>query len=165
MNLYEDYNVDLLKINNIQAHEEYFDNILSSGYISTATLPTRLSNNSSLIDNVFTTNLSPDLFSCILDFHIGDHQLAILFSDDYLPQVRVKYITIKTITEEARKQFHVADQNQNYKILEKALKETQLVCFPERVVRFSKTQHKKTPWITVGILKSINRRSLLYKSL
>ena len=139
----------MLKINSIQAHEEYFDNILSSGYVSTVTLPTRLSNNSSLIDNVFTTNLSPDLYSCILDFHIGDHQPAILFSDDYLPQVRAKYITIETITEEARKQFHdefiskqvfhqldsnirVADQNQNYKILEKTLKETQLVCFPER---------------------------------
>ena len=30
-----DYNVDLLKINSIQAHEEYFDNILSSGYVPT----------------------------------------------------------------------------------------------------------------------------------
>ena len=42
----EDYNVDLLKINSIQAHEEYFDSILLLDYIPTATLPTRLSNNS-----------------------------------------------------------------------------------------------------------------------
>ena len=101
-----DYNVDLLKINSIQAHEEYFDNILSSGYAPTVTLPTRLSNNSSLIDNVFTTNLSPDLFSCVLDVHISDHQPVILFLDDDLPEIRVKYINIKTNTEEARKQFH-----------------------------------------------------------
>ena len=171
-----------MKINSIQAHEEYFDNILSSGYVPTVTLPTRLSNNSSLIDNVFTTNLSPDLFSCVLDVHISDHQPVILFSDDNLPQIRAKYITIKTNTEEARKQFHndflskqvfhqldsnihVADPNQNYGILEKALKETHLVCFPERVVKFNKKKHKKTPWITVGILKSINRRNKLYKSL
>ena len=58
-----------------------------------------------------------------------------------------------------------ADPNQNYEILEKALGETHLVCFPERVVRFNKKKHKKTPWITVGILKSINRRNKLYKSL
>ena len=96
----------MLKINSIQAHEEYFDNILSSGYVPTVTLPTRLSNNSSLIDNVFTTNLSPDLFSCVLDVQISDHQPVILFSDDNLPQIRAKYITIKTNTEEARKQFH-----------------------------------------------------------
>ena len=176
------YNVDLLKINSIQAHEEYFDNILSSDYVRTVTLPTRLSNNSSLIDNVFTTNLSPDLFSCVIDVHISDHQPVILFSDDDLRQIRAKYITIKTNTEEARKQFHdetlskqvfhqldsnihVADPNQNYGILEKALKETHLVCFPEQVARFNKKKHKETPWITVGILKSINRRIKLYKSL
>ena len=176
------YNVDLLKISSIQAREEYFDNILSSDYVPTVTLPTRLSNNSSLIDNVFTTNLSPDLFSCVIDVHISDHQPVILFSDDDLPQIRAKYITIKTNTKEARKQFHdesiskqvfhqldsnihVADPNQNYGILEKALKETHLVFFPEQVVRFNKKKHKETPWITVGILKSINRRIKLYKSL
>ena len=49
-----DYNVDVLKINSTQDYEEYFDNILSSGYVPTVTLPTRLSNNSSLIDNVST---------------------------------------------------------------------------------------------------------------
>ena len=58
-----DYNVDLLKINSTQAYEEYFDNILSSGYVPTVTLQARLSNNSSLIDNVLTTNLSPDLYT------------------------------------------------------------------------------------------------------
>ena len=33
------------------------------------------------------------------------------------------------------------------------------------MVKFNKKKHKKTPWITVGILKSINRRNKLYKSL
>ena len=42
----------------------------------------------------------------ILDVHIGDHQPVTLFSDDDLPEIRVKYLTIKTNTEEARKQFH-----------------------------------------------------------
>ena len=37
-------------------HEDYFDNILSAGYIPTITLPTRLSENSTLIDNIFTNN-------------------------------------------------------------------------------------------------------------
>ena len=122
-------------------NEAYFDNSLSSGYLPTITLPTRLSTNSSLIDNVFTTNLSTDLFSCILDIHISDHQPVILFSDDALPKVNVKYITIKTNTDEARKVFketfinkrvfefldtdiHVADPNQNYNILENALTES-----------------------------------------
>ena len=153
-----DYNIDLLKINSMPTNEAYFDNILSSGYLPTITLPTRLSTNSSLIDNVFTTNLSTDLFSCILDIHISDHQPVILFSDDDLPKVNVKYITIKTNTDEARKLFketfinkrvfehldtdiHIADPNQNYNVLENALTESYSACFPERVVRFNK---KKT---------------------
>ena len=38
----EDYNVDLLKINSLQFNENYFDSILSAGFIPTITLPTRL---------------------------------------------------------------------------------------------------------------------------
>ena len=101
-----DYNIDLLKINSMPRNEVYFDTILSSGYLPTITLLTRLSNNSSLIDYVFTTNYIIDLISCILDIHISDHHYSstcILFSDDDLPKVSVKYITIKTNTDEARK--------------------------------------------------------------
>ena len=50
-----DYNIDLLKLTSIQMHEDYFDNILSAGYIPTITLPTRLSENSTLIDNISLT--------------------------------------------------------------------------------------------------------------
>ena len=65
-----DYNVDLLKINNVQFNENYSDSIISSGYVPTITLPTRLSDNSSLIDNVFTSNLSNALSAYILNVHI-----------------------------------------------------------------------------------------------
>ena len=52
-----DYNINLLKIKRFQLNEEYFDSILTAGYILTITLPTRLSENSTLIDNVLTNNL------------------------------------------------------------------------------------------------------------
>ena len=68
-----------VKINSIPTNEDNFDNILFSGFVPTITLPTRLSINSSLIDNIFTTNLSTDFISCILDIHISDHQPVILF--------------------------------------------------------------------------------------
>ena len=84
-----DYNIDLLKINSMPTNEAYFDNILSSGYLPTITFLTRLSINSSLIDNVFTTNLTTDLV--LNHIHISDHQSVILFSDDDLPKVNVKY--------------------------------------------------------------------------
>ena len=72
--MFRDYNVDLLKINSLQFNENYFDSILSAGYIPTITLPTRLSENSTLIDNIFTTNLDNNISACILNIHISDHK-------------------------------------------------------------------------------------------
>ena len=90
-----DYNVDLLKLTT-PINENYVDNILSAGYTPKITLPPRLSENSTLIDNIFTTNLSTDLSAYILDMHISDHQPIILFTSDDLPPTRAKYITIRT---------------------------------------------------------------------
>ena len=93
-----------------------------------------------------------------------------------------KYITIKTNSEEAKRHFcssfksknimdllnrniHATDPNENYEVLEQTLKEVHNESFPERIVRFNVKKHKKTPWITTGILNSINRRNKLYKVL
>ena len=88
-----DYNIDLLKVNNLKFNEEYFHDILSAGYIPTITLPTILSVSSSLIDNIFTTNLSNDISACILNVHISDHQPVIIFCNDEVLLSRTKYIT------------------------------------------------------------------------
>ena len=113
---------------------------------------------------------------------ISDHQPVILFTDDDLPHKKLKYITIKTNSEEAKKHFcssfksknimdlldrniYDTDPNENYEVLERTLKEVHTECFPERIVRFNYKKHKKTPWITTGILNSINRRNTLYRVL
>ena len=64
------------------------------------TLPTRLSENSTLIDNIFTTNLSSELSAYILDMHISDHEPIILFTNNDLPPARNKFITIRTNTDD-----------------------------------------------------------------
>ena len=89
---------------------------------------------------------------------------------------KLKYVTIKTNSEEAKKYFcssfkskniidlldrniHATDPNENYEVLERTRNEVHTECFPERIVRFNDKKHKKTPWITTGILNSINRRN------
>ena len=42
------------------------------------------------------------------------HQPVFLFSDDDLPKVKVKYITIKTNTDEARKRFNETFINKEF---------------------------------------------------
>ena len=60
---------------------------------------------------------------------------------------------------------NIDDRNHNYDILEKSLKESHNDCFPVRVVKFNGKRHNKSPWITDGIIKSINHRNKLYKKL
>ena len=44
----------------------------------------------------------------------------------------------------------------------KPLKASHNDCFPVRVVKFNSKQHKKSPWITDDIIKSIDHRNKLY---
>ena len=135
-----------------------------------------------ILTSSHTSNLSNALSAYILNVHISDHQPVILYTDDDLPHKKLKYITIKTNSEEAKKHFcssfksknimdlldtniYAIDPNENYEVLERTLKEVHTECFPERIVRFNDKKHKKIPWITTGILNSINRRNKLYRVL
>ena len=111
----------MLKVNEVQFNADYFNGILSAGYIPTITLPARLSDCSSLIDNIFTDNLliyllcvllnictlkkntlSVEKSACILNNHISDHQPVVLFCDIEVPVNKHKYITIRSKSDEAK---------------------------------------------------------------
>ena len=67
-----DYNIDLLKVKT----NKHFDEIISQGFIPKITLPTRISEHSStLIDNIFTSNIDENESSSILLNQISDHQI------------------------------------------------------------------------------------------
>ena len=72
-----DYNIDLLKVKRNKHYCEYFDEIISQGFIPKITLPTRISEHSStLIDNIFTSNIDERESSGILLNQISDHQMV-----------------------------------------------------------------------------------------
>ena len=146
----------MLKVNEVQFNADYFNGILSAGYIPTITLPTRLSDSSSLIDNIFTDNLSVDMSAFIMNNHISDHQPVVLFCDIDVPVHKHKYITIPSKSDEAKATFrstfkskHVlnklvaesTDPNYNYEILGHYLRESHNECFPTRKVRFNDKRH------------------------
>ena len=54
------------------------------------------------------------LSAYILNVHISDHQSVILFTDGDLPHKKLKYKTIKTNSEEAKKTFVLFIQKQKY---------------------------------------------------
>ena len=56
-----------------------------------------------------------------------------------------------------------ADPNLNYNIIHNILKTATEEHLAPKIVKFKKHRHKKTKWITQGIIKSISFRDKLYK--
>ena len=123
---------NLLKVNEVQFNADDCNVILSAGYIPTITLLTRLSDSSSLIDNIFTDNLSVEMSAYILNNHISDHQPVVLFCKIDVPIHKHKYITIQSKSDKVKATFRSTfkdkyvlhkldaestDPNHNYEIL------------------------------------------------
>ena len=58
-----------------------------------------------------------------------------------------------------------SDPNLNYEIIESAITNAMDIHLAEKVVKFNCRKHKKEPWMTYGILNSINQKNKLYKRL
>ena len=179
----EDYNIDLLKVKINPRFGEFFDNIISSGFFPKITLPTRFSDHSAtLIDNVFRTNIEEKEVSGILLNHIPDHQLLFTHIENlsYIEKVP-KFINIKktnpisvdNFINELREQniyvrMHqplVTNPNDNYEIFITQFQLAENKQIPIKSVRYQKRKHKKSKWMTTGILNSINTKDGLYKTL
>ena len=180
-----DFNIDLLKISEKPVISEYFDAVVSCGYIPKISLPTRLSRNGgTLIDN-FLCKISNDFSNCtsgVLTYNISDH-LPIFVCLDFLSDKvkNVKFVRITKKSERSTEQLCDfidnemimsklncsvnADPNSNYEILNSILKTAIDTCMPTKLVKYNKHRHKKSRWISSGLIKSISFRDKLYQKL
>ena len=178
---YGDYNINLMSLNTDEHTGSYFDGILSSGFLPTITLPTRISERSTLINNIFGNKQEKINFAGILINEISDHQAVIVNINQTLPSNKAKYITIysnsaeskmnfrndidsKNIYEKLNKDIH-CNPNENYSILESEIIKSMESHMDKKTVKFNRRKHKKDPWITFGILRSVNKKNKLYKCL
>ena len=99
-----DFNINLLAINDIQFNSDYFDSVLAAGYLPTVTLPTRLAQHSTLIDNIFTNNLK-DFTAVVLEDYISDHLATIVSADTELPRRPEKYVIVRSNDEQSKIKF------------------------------------------------------------
>ena len=140
-----------------------------------------MSNNSTLIDNIFVNKQEKLNFAGIFNNEISDNQAIVNDLNVVLPPQRTVYVTIfsnseysiqsfkndfecKNIYERLNK-FLNADPNKNYAILEAAITESMNAHLEKKIVKFNRKKHKKDPWMIYGILKSINHENKLYKNL
>ena len=88
-----DFNIDILKLN-VNIHiSNYFNSIISCGFIPLITLPSRLSDHShTLIYNIVTNNVEPEHISGVLSNQISDHQMVVSYfvNDSYIDLWKLK---------------------------------------------------------------------------
>ena len=97
------------------------------------------------------------------------------------PTCKSKYITLYNNSDASKEKFRTyinslnlyatldtnidSDPNINYEIIESAIANAMDIHLAKKVVKFNSRKHKKEPWMTDGILNSINHKNKLYKRL
>ena len=179
-----DFNIDLLKLQDRQIIREYLECIISHGLCPALTLPSRIVQNSAtFIDNVFSNvhnKLSHN--SGIIETNISDHFpyfYRFKTTHDYVKPVKhifhrkyndaniynlSQYLDSLNIMDLLQHDKDI-DPNINYNILEKILIIGLDKYIPLNKVKLNKYKHKKTNWITYGIIRSIKFRDHLYRRL
>ena len=180
-----DFNINLLEITSNHHVSEYFESICSMGYFPRITLPTRIQPPAfSLIDNILANSLdeTENAISGLLINDLSDHKIIFTFhqNNSYIDKVN-KFINIEKRDDSSMNKFVdeltslnicdkldkqlTSDPNNNYEILSGLLKYAREKHLPKKTVKYQKKRHKKSKWISNGILKSINTKDRLYKVL
>jgi len=181
--VFGDFNIDILKSQEVPNINEFLDNMLSFGLIPKITLPTRFSHdNASLIDNAFCklTNDFATTTAGILTCNLSDHQPYFItldymgVKDQTIKQVQIQRFNAQNIKKiidnfNSLNISELIDQktnpNESFTILQDSILELKEKHFPVKVVKFNKYKHRKQKWITKGILNSIKYRDKLYNRL
>ena len=173
-----DFNINLLKINEKIMYANFFDMMTSISLLPNITYPTRITRTTAtIIDNIFSNSLEDTVLSGIItNKSISDHQIIFSSFDNFInikkQSNKIKNIKIidyaglkneisQTIYTNLNKALNF-DPNQNYNVLENKLaiainKHTTI-----KKRKLNKFNHKKNPWITQGLIKSIQFRDKLH---
>ena len=73
---------------------------------------------------------------------------------------------VESIDLQEKINFHrSADPNANFDCFMGLLSQAKQKCMPKQVVKFNKKKHKINPWMTRGILNSLNSKNKLYRTI
>ena len=180
-----DFNLDLLKYQENRHIDGFLEMIITCGYVPKITLPTRLGQyRNTLIDNMFVkiSNSSLQTNSGILLNEISDHLpyfviIDFLSNNNNYQQLHKISQSTPISYENFRKDLQTTEMkikldnvisdnvNSSYENFNIILKDLTVKHFPVKYVKFNKYKHKRSKWITSGIIKSITYRDKLYAKL
>ena len=180
-----DLNLDLIKVNRSEKIADFLQLMLSNGLCPKITLPTRFAKYSaSLLDHIFVKNEDDFVVSKtksgILHSSISDHCGCFSFiSSSKTKENQISTVEITPYDDRSMNKFSDAmrekelmtklnrdifsNPNVTYAVIESNLTECISNHLPTKKVKFNKYKHKKTSWITFGLLKSLHVRDNMYR--
>ena len=181
-----DFNIDLTQVHEREKYAEFLDVMMNNGFLPKIMLPTRFAlRTASLLDQIFVKEIygrQTISKSAILHSAISDHLACLTFLEGkYKKHNDTDYITFQVndegsinrfVSEIANSQIMekldrniLQDPNVTYNKINDVLQKAKDKHIPLKTVKFNKYKHKKSDWITTGIMKSIHFRDKLYAKL
>ena len=172
-----DFNLDLLQYNYHTPTQEFIDTLFSFAFIPLISNPTRLTSYSAtLIDNIFTNNLSQNVLNGVVLNDLSDHLPVFgYFSGLTLTRDGDNKTFVRKFTDENLRKFNEnvsntnwsslldEDPNMAYNNFIDKYSSIYNACFPLKAIKGKLQKNRSSPWISPGLLKSINKKNRLYQ--
>lgn len=179
-----DYNFDILKCNSDPKVTDFVNLIFSNGFFPTIDRPTRITETTAtILDNILTNDLLANTISGALVTDLSDHFPVFNISCSNKDPNNTNHDNYKPPSKKARqlkpdniKGFNNALSSINWqKVYEQSNPEIAFNVFQDKLLntfnihcpikesKVSKRKMPRKPWITPGLIKSINTKDKLYK--
>jgi hypothetical protein len=171
-----DSNIDLL---NMQSEEsaQYLNSIFSHGFLQLVMKATRIQNNSrTLIDHILTTSKCNEFRSGTIVSDISDHFFTFVQPVRPTQKNHEKTTSVRSFNLVNLNNFNTAlsgsdwspvlesnDVDESYELFWSSYIELYELFFPKKQVRFNSNIHKRSPFMTLGLLTSRQNKNNLFK--
>ena len=176
-----DFNIDLLQYNNHNATNNFLDDMFSLNLIPSISKATRVTHQTATsIDNIYTSNIVNTSTSGIIITDLSDHFGVFLIEQNTQKNAHTKIPEYKRIRKfndsnmnifrnslgqhDFRDVFMSTCPDEAYDKFMQILKTTYDQAFPSHLIRLTKKDYKRDPWITHGLEKSAKTKQKLYKN-
>lgn len=168
-----DINIDILSEKNEGNIQEYLNTLSEAGYKSLINKHTRVKNNSkTCIDHIFMkSNINTNSTSMVFRSNITDHYSIInsctiqdttenLKENKDILRINYKKVNTKLSEIDFKSKFEKMNTEEATNYFIKELKAA--IQSSSHVVKLEKTQSKRKPWITAGLIQSVNTKQQLF---
>jgi len=179
--IFSDSNINLLKINNCDISETFFNNTFYNGFIHTIFRATRIQGNTyGLLDNIMTNIISSNLLTSNIISDIFDHlpifyvDVDILTSsantDEYFYSRNFNLTNMNNFrndlqTKNWQSVTQNMDANSSYDIFWSIFKKSFDDFFPLKRIKQNKNIHRKSNFMTQGLMISRITKNYLHKAI